>query len=206
MADEAGRRRRRQRGAHYTSERDILKVAKSLFLNELRAELDACRGSKRKLIAFQDKLASLRFLDPACGCGNFLVVTYRELRLMELDVLRELHGGKHDQRRLVLDSLLKIDVDQMHGIEIEEWPARIAEVAMWLIDHQMNQMVGEAFGQPVLRLPLKKSAKIRIGDALRIDWNDVLSADECSYVLGNPPFVGAKYQDDEQRADERRIP
>jgi hypothetical protein len=93
----------------------------------------------------------------------------------------------------------------MHGIEIEEWPARIAEVAMWLIDHQMNQKVSEAFGIPVVRLPLTKSAKIRIDNALRIDWNDVLPAKECSFVLGNPPFVGAKFQTAAQREDMRLV-
>ncbi len=201
MAGAAGARKRRQIGAHYTSERDIMKLVRSLFLDELRAELAACGKDKKKLAAFQDKLAGLRFLDPACGCGNFLVVTYRELRLLELEALLRLYGGKYDAERLLLDSLLKVDVDQMHGIEIEEWPARIAEVAMWLIDHQMNQKVGEAFGTPVLRLPLTKSAKIAVANALRIDWNEVLPAERCSYVLGNPPFVGKKEQNAEQKSD-----
>jgi len=208
MSGEEGRRRRRQIGAHYTSERDIMKLVRSLFLDDLKAELEACGKNKKHLQAFQDRLASLRFLDPACGCGNFLVVTYRELRLLELEVLKRLLATdkktgelKGVQAVLNLSELLKVEVDQMHGIEIEEWPARIAEVAMWLIDHQMNQKVGEAFGQPVLRLPLKKSPKIAVGNALRIDWNNVLPAKRCSFVLGNPPFVGAKYQCDEQRAD-----
>ncbi len=201
MAGESGAKKRRQIGAHYTSERDIMKLVRSLFLDDLKAELAACGTSKSKLEAFQTKLASLRFLDPACGCGNFLVVTYRELRELELQALLLLYGGKTDSARLLLDSLLKVDVDQMHGIEIEEWPARIAEVAMWLIDHQMNQKVGEAFGRPVRRLPLKKSAKIAHANALQTDWNTVLPAAKCSYVLGNPPFVGAKYQSDAQRAD-----
>ncbi len=201
MAGESGAKKRRQIGAHYTSERDIMKLVRSLFLDDLKAELDAAGKDKKKLAAFQDKLAALRFLDPACGCGNFLVVTYRELRLLELEALLRLYGGKHDAERLLLDSLLKVDVDQMHGIEIEEWPARIAEVAMWLIDHQMNQKVGEAFGAPVLRLPLKKSAKIAVANALRIDWNDVLPAKRCSFVLGNPPFVGKKEQNPEQKRD-----
>ena len=205
MAGESGARKRRQIGAHYTSERDIMKLVRSLFLDDLRAELDAAGKDKKKLQAFQEKLASLRFLDPACGCGNFLVVTYRELRLLELEALLRLYGGKHDAERLLLDSLLKVDVDQMHGIEIEEWPARIAEVAMWLIDHQMNQKVGEAFGTPVLRLPLKKSAKIAVANALRIDWNDVLPAKRCSFVLGNPPFVGKQFMTAVQNEDMERV-
>lgn len=205
MAGETGAKKRRQIGAHYTSERDIMKLVRSLFLDDLKAELAACGKEKKKLQAFQDKLAALRFLDPACGCGNFLVVTYRELRLLELDALMLLSGGKADSARLLLDSLLKVDVDQMHGIEIEEWPARIAEVAMWLIDHQMNQKVGEAFGQPVRRLPLKKSAKIANANALQIDWNSVLSAKRCSYVLGNPPFIGHHLQTPPQKQDQNRI-
>jgi len=201
MAGEEGKKKRRQIGAHYTSERDILKVVRSLFLDDLKEELAACGKHKKKLQAFQNKLAALCFLDPACGCGNFLVVTYRELRLLEMEVLLRIHGRTHTQEVLDLAHLLKVDVDQMHGIEIEEWPARIAEVAMWLIDHQMNQKVGEAFGQIVLRLPLKKSAKIHVGNALRTDWNDVLPAKRCSFVLGNPPFVGAKFQTAAQRSD-----
>lgn len=205
MAGDAGARKRRQIGAHYTSERDILKLVRSLFLDDLQAQLAAAGKDKRKLQAFHDHLASLKFLDPACGCGNFLVVTYRELRKLELQALLLLHAGKIDSSRLLLDSLLKVDVDQMHGIEIEEWPARIAEVAMWLIDHQMNQQVGEAFGQPVRRLPLKKSAKIAHANALQIDWNTVLPATQCSYVLGNPPFVGAMLMTDAQREDLERV-
>lgn len=205
MAGESGARKRRQIGAHYTSERDIMKLVRSLFLDDLKAELAACGTSKSKLEAFQTKLASLRFLDPACGCGNFLVVAYRELRELELQALLLLYGGQTDSARLLLDSLLKVDVDQMHGIEIEEWPARIAEVAMWLIDHQMNQKVGEAFGRPVRRLPLKKSAKIAHANALQTDWNTVLPAAKCSYVLGNPPFVGKKEQNAEQKVDMTKV-
>lgn len=205
MAGESGVKKRRQIGAHYTSERDIMKLVRSLFLDELRAELAACGRDKNKLIRFQDKLASLRFLDPACGCGNFLVITYRELRLLELEAVWALHGSERFQERLNLDAWLKVDVDQMHGIEIEEWPARIAEVAMWLIDHQMNQAVGEAFGTPLLRLPLRKTAKIHVGNALRTNWNSVLSAQRCSFVLGNPPFVGKKEQNSAQKADMERV-
>ena len=205
MAGEEGRKKRRQIGAHYTSERDIMKLARSLFLDDLKAELASCGKDKKKLAAFQDKLASLRFLDPACGCGNFLVVTYRELRLLEIEALQLLHPPGQRQERLNLDAWLKVDVDQMHGIEIEEWPARIAEVAMWLIDHQMNQKVGEAFGQPVLRLPLKKSAKIHVGNALQTDWNTVLPAKRCSFLLGNPPFIGHHLQTPAQKQDQNRI-
>lgn len=206
MAGEEGARKRRQIGAHYTSERDIMKLIRSLFLDDLEAEL-ARITTKPKLLEFQDKLASLKFLDPACGCGNFLVVAYRELRRLEIEMLEKYHAKQKGeiQQILNLDALLKVNVDQMHGIEIEEWPARIAEVAMWLVDHQMNTRAGEIFGQPVLRLPLTKSAKIVHANALRTDWSEVLPASECSFVLGNPPFVGKKEQNAEQKEDFRRV-
>lgn len=191
-------RERRQVGAHYTSERDILKLINSLFLDDLKAEFESIKHDTRKLKAFHEKLGKLRFLDPACGCGNFLVVTYRELRLLELDVLRLL---LQDQKVTDIGLFSLVDVDAMHGIEINEFPALIAEVAMWLIDHQMNLRLSEYFGQYFIRLPLKKSAKIVHANALRIDWADVIKPEECSYVLGNPPFVGSAYQTAGQKDD-----
>lgn len=202
MAGEEGKKQRRQIGAHYTSERDILKLIRSLFLDDLHAML-AKATTKPALERFQGHLASLKFLDPACGCGNFLVVAYRELRLLELEALKRLHAKKPGEIQMQLDitALLKVQVDQMHGIEIAEWPARIAEVAMWLIDHQMNRQVGAEFGVPVLRLPLTRSAKICIGNALRTDWGEVLSPLSCDFVMGNPPFVGKKEQNRSQKGD-----
>ncbi|HEY3322408.1 MAG TPA: DNA methyltransferase [Planctomycetota bacterium] len=199
---------RRQQGAHYTSERDIMKVVRSLFLDDLRAEFEArcadrSTGRLARLTAFHDKLRSLRFLDPACGCGNFLVLSYRELRLLELDVLRELHSS--GQRLLDVRELIKVDVDQFFGIELGEWPVRIAEVALWLMDHQMNLRVSEAFGQTFERLPLRSTPHIVQGNALRLDWRQVLPPAEGVYVLGNPPFVGKKEQNAEQKADMAHI-
>jgi hypothetical protein len=198
-------RARRQQGAHYTSERDIMKVLRSLFLDELHADwqrLLADRSTRRRagMEAFHEKLRTLRFLDPACGCGNFLVLAYRELRALEIDVLKELNAGGVQQ---VLDvrHLIKVDVDQFHGVEYSEWPVRIAEVALWLMDHQMNQQAAEAFGQSFDRLPLRAAPHIVHANALRMDWNDVLPREQCSYVMGNPPFVGGKFQTNEQRAD-----
>ncbi|MGB6877225.1 MAG: DNA methyltransferase [Candidatus Acidiferrales bacterium] len=192
-------RERRQIGGHYTSERDILKVIRSLFLDGLRAEFERAKGNKAELKRFHERLSKLRFLDPACGCGNFLVITYRELRLLEIETLKILFPG--DQRELDVHKLSLIDVDAFYGIEISEWPARIAEVAMWLMDHQMNNRLSEAFGQYFVRLPLKKSPTIVCGNALLLDWRKVLPPVQCSFILGNPPFVGAKFQTDEQRAD-----
>ncbi len=192
-------RERRQIGGHYTSERDILKLIRSLFLDDLRAEFERAKGNKAELKRLHGRIAGLRFLDPACGCGNFLVITYRELRRLEIDILRLLY--KPDQPKLDIQSLSLVDVDAFYGIEISEWPARIAEVAMWLMDHQMNVLLSEAFGQYFVRLPLKKSPTIVCGNALRLDWKDIIPPERCSYILGNPPFVGGKYQTDEQRAD-----
>jgi hypothetical protein len=204
-------RKRRQIGAHYTSERDILKVIRSLFLDDLRAEFenrkaDRSTARKARLQDFHRRICGLRFLDPACGCGNFLVLTYRELRQLELEVLMELLPSKEGRFQQVFSpeevgQLTQVDVDQFYGIEIGEWPARIAEVALWLMDHQMNAKVGYAFGQHYQRLPLKKSPHIHCGNALRLDWKAVLPPEQCSYVLGNPPFVGKHYQSRAQRED-----
>ncbi|MEI6297242.1 MAG: DNA methyltransferase, partial [bacterium] len=190
---------RRQIGGHYTSERDILKVIRALFLDDLRAQFERIQRHKPELKRFHQRLAQLRFLDPACGCGNFLVITYREVRALEIEVLKALHGGA--QQELDIQHLSRVDVDQFYGIEISEWPARIAEVALWLMDHQMNLRLSEAFGQYFVRLPLRKSPTIVCGNALRLDWKKILPPAQCGYVLGNPPFIGAKFQSPEQRAD-----
>jgi hypothetical protein len=191
---------RRKIGAHYTSEENILKLIKPLFLDELRDEFERCKGNRNKLFELQKKLRTLTFLDPACGCGNFLVIAYRELRLLELDILRAANKGP-GSRLIDIHTELSINVDQFYGIEIEEFPAQIAQVAMWLTDHQMNRLVSDEFGAYFARIPLKNSAAIRHANALRIDWNDVLPAERCSYVLGNPPFIGKQYQSVEQKAD-----
>jgi hypothetical protein len=163
---------RRNIGAHYTSETNILKLIKPLFLDDLWAEFETVKNNRNKLSEFHKKLSTLKFLDPACGCGNFLVITYRELRLLEIEILRILY--KTEQVLDVRD-IIWLDVDQFYGIEIEEFPARIAEVAMWLIDHQMNMQISNEFGQYFVRLPLKKSAVIVNGNALRIDWQSLLN-------------------------------
>ncbi len=188
---------RRNLGAHYTSEINILKLIKPLFLDELWNEFEALKDNKNKLTEFHKKLSTLKFLDPACGCGNFLVITYRELRLLELEILRTLY--KSGQGVLDVREIIWLDIDMMGGIEYEEFPARIAEVAMWLIDHQMNMQISNEFGQYFTRLPLRKSAKIIHGDALEIDWESVISKNELSFILGNPPFIGSKIMQQHQR-------
>ena len=199
---------RRAQGAHYTTERNILKVIEPLFLDDLRAEfarLRARRDSRRLpgLLTFQEKLGGLQFLDPACGCGNFLIVAYRELRALEIEVLREVRSS--GQLDALADLLSVVTVDQFHGIEIGAFPARIAETAMWMMDHIMNNRLGLEFGQTYTRIPLTSSPHILNADALEVDWADLLSPERCSFVLGNPPFVGAKFQADGQRAQVRRI-
>ena len=198
---------RRNLGAHYTSEENILKLIHPLFLDELWAEFDRVRAlrseiRKTRLNEFHEKLASLRFLDPACGCGNFLVITYRELRILELEIIRELLGG---ERLLDVDHFVKVNVDQFYGIEIEEFPAHIAEVAMWLMDHQMNLLVRDKFGEYYIRIPLRESATIVSANALTTDWESVAPKEKLSYILGNPPFVGAMLMNQTQRAELRMI-
>jgi len=188
---------RRNLGAHYTSETNILKLIKPLFLDDLWSEFESIKDNKNKLPEFHKKLSTLKFLDPACGCGNFLVITYRELRLIEFEVLKSLN--KSGQSFLDVSQILWINVDQFSGIEYEEFPARIAEVAMWLIDHQMNMLVSSEFGQYFIRLPLKKSAKIVHADALETDWENVVSKNELSFIIGNPPFIGSNIMKQNQR-------
>ena len=188
---------RRNLGAHYTSETNILKLIKPLFLDELWAEFESIKNNKNKLPEFHKKISLLRFLDPACGCGNFLVITYRELRLLEIAILRALN--KSGQGFLDVSQIIWLDVDMMGGIEYEEFPARIAEVAMWLIDHQMNMLISNEFGQYFARLPLKKSAKIVHGDALEVGWETVISKEQLSYIIGNPPFIGSNIMSQFQR-------
>lgn len=197
---------RRNLGAHYTSEKNILKLIKPLFLDSLWEEfkqIKQIKNNARKLLDFRKKLRRLRFLDPACGCGNFLVVAYRELRLLELAVLRA--SIESDQQNLYLSNLVSLDVDQFYGIEIEEFPAQIAQVALWLMDHQMNQMVSEEFGLYFARIPLQSTPNIVCGNALHLEWNAVVLAESLTYILGNPPFIGAKYMSDDQRADVAKV-
>jgi hypothetical protein len=174
---------RRNLGAHYTSEINILKLIKPLFLDELWREFESIRDNKNKLTEFHKKLSTLTFLDPACGCGNFLVITYRELRLLELEVLRA--SNKSGQGFLDVSDIIWLNVDQFYGIECEEFPARIAEVAMWLIDHQMNMLISNEFGQYFVRLPLTKAAKIVNENALQTDWGNILKSEQIDILAHN---------------------
>jgi hypothetical protein len=187
---------RRNLGAHYTSEKNILKLIKPLFLDDLWEEFESVKDNKNKLPEFHKKISTLKFLDPACGCGNFLVITYRELRLLEIEILRTIYKN---QLATSIESIVWLDVDMMSGIEYKEFPARIAEVAMWLIDHQMNMLISNEFGQYFARLPLKKAANIVHGDALEIAWESIVAKEDLSFILGNPPFIGSKIMTQKQR-------
>ena len=199
---------RRAKGAHYTTEKNILKVIEPLFMDDLRAELERLKSrkdSRRRpaLLAYQEKLGQLRFFDPACGCGNFLIIAYRELRTLEIEVLKEIYAGGLFEK--LERSLSIVDVDQFYGIEIGEFPARIAETALWMMDHIMNNRLSLELREFYARIPLEKAPHIVHGDALETDWADLLPPEQCSFVFGNPPFSGAKFQTPEQRAQVRRI-
>lgn len=192
---------RRNLGAHYTSEANILKLIKPLFLDELYEKFEKVKKNKKQLAEFHKELSTLHFLDPACGSGNFLIIAYRELRILELEILKILYT----ESVLDISSIIWCDVDQFHGIEVEEFASQIAQVAMWLIDHQMNLMISEYFGQYFVRLPLKKSANIVHANSLEIPWEDVISSDKLTYILGNPPFIGKQLQNKEQKDDMSKI-
>ena len=203
---------RRRQGAHYTSERNILKVIEPLFLDGLRDEFErlrARRDSRRgaMLEAFHRRLGELTFLDPACGCGNFLIIAYRELRALEIEVLRELRPYRTGGGTAAFDvaSLTRVNVDQFHGIEINRFPARIAETALWMMDHIMNNRLSLEFGEAYARIPLTTSPRILNADALETDWAALLPPERCSYVLGNPPFGGFVLRDPRQQRSTSEI-
>lgn len=191
--DEAGggkSKKRHEFGAHYTSERNILRCIRPLFLDDLQDALSQARGNAKALKALHLKLRQTNVLDPACGCGNFLVVTYRELRYLEELVLQALADVEGTRRAP------ECNVDQFYGIEIDPTAVEIATVAMWLTDHQLNVQFG---AQP--RIPLRSKARIVCANALRQDWNEVIAASDCHFIVGNPPFLGSKVQNDAQRAE-----
>lgn len=196
---------RRELGAHYTSERNILRVINPLFMDDLRAELAGARRSKPRLKALYDKLPELTFFDPACGCGNFLVMAYRELRKLENEVIAALFDFDQGRGLLDVSTLCRVRVSQFYGIEIDEAAAHIARVALWITDHQMNLDAATRFGNTRPTVPLVDSPTIVRANALQTDWADVLAPQQCSFVMGNPPFIGKTYQNAAQRSDMERV-
>ena len=200
---------RRAQGAHYTTEKNILKVIEPLFMDDLREEfarLKARRDSRRRaeLEAFQRRLGEMKFFDPACGCGNFLIIAYRELRELEMEVIRELRADEA-QQELDVAELSQITVDQFYGIELGEFPARIAETALWMMDHIMNNRLSLEFGQTYTRIPITTSPHILCADALETDWAELLPPEDCSYVFGNPPFGGFVMRIEEKQAQAKEL-
>lgn len=199
---------RRSGGMHYTSIENIHKVIDPLFLDDLRAELDEIKAVKvkktreNKLNEYRRKLASLTFLDPACGSGNFLTETYLSLRKLENEALRAIHGG---QMLLNMDDLIKVGIHQFYGIEINDFAVSVAKTAMWIAEHQMLKKTEEIMQINLNFLPLKSYANIVEGNSLRIDWSDVVPKEKLSYIMGNPPFVGANNVSKEQKAELLKI-
>jgi len=196
---------RSELGAHYTEESNILKAINPLFMDSLNAEFEEIKNNPRKLKSFHDRLANLRFLDPACGTANFLIIAYRELRRLEIKVLEALMSSKSTdgtfQMTIDVTEYSKINVDQFYGIEVDELACEIARVGMWLMDHQCNMELSKALGEYYVRLPLTKVAVICHANALTTDWNEVCPAHELDYILGNPPFYGARWMTKEQKVD-----
>ena len=200
---------RRAGGLHYTSLENIHKVIDPLFLDGLRAEFEGLKAVKavkqrrQKLREFQDRLASLRFLDPACGSGNFLTESYLSLRRLENDILRELAG---DETVLGFEgehSPIKVSIHQFYGIEINDFAVAVSKAALWIAESQAMQETENIVHMALDFLPLKSYANIVEGNALRMEWEDVIPKAECSYIMGNPPFVGYAYQSAEQKEDLR---
>jgi hypothetical protein len=199
-------RTRRELGEHYTSEENILKTLNPLFLDDLRAELDRARTMKNEkgvLNRLWARLGEIRFMDPACGCGNFIIISYRELRDLELQIMERLQEISGDAQLAFDPTLsLKVTLDHFAGIEIDEWPARIAETAMFLIDRQCDLKLEERFGEAPQRLPIKTQSRIVSGvSALQYDWNQVFAPSKSVIVAGNPPFLGISLRSAEQTAE-----
>lgn len=196
---------RRSGGMHYTSIENIHKVIDPLFLNELTAELESIKqikvkkNKKEALLKYQDKLAGLKFLDPACGSGNFLTETYLSLRHLENEALRELYAGE-----IVLGELvnpIKVSIKQFYGIEINDFAVTVAKTALWIAESQMMKETEDVIHMSLDFLPLKSYVNIVEGNALHLDWEDVVPKAELNYIMGNPPFVGYSLQNKEQKAD-----
>lgn len=198
---------RRSGGMHYTSIENIHKVIDPLFLNELREKLDDALAYKNektrneKLIEFQNYIASLNFLDPACGSGNFLTETYLSLRRLENEMLSAMSKG---MMMLDIADTIKVSIQQFYGIEVNDFAVKVAKTALWIAEAQMwteTKKIISSFTNISDFLPLETYDNIVEENALRINWNDVISNNKCSYIMGNPPFVGSKYSDKEQKLD-----
>ena len=195
---------RRSGGMHYTSIENIHKVIDPLFLDDLRDELaqikmiQVDKTRTRKLEEYRKKLSTITFLDPACGSGNFLTETYLSLRRLENEALKLIHNG---QMVLGLDDLIKVSIGQFYGIEINDFAVTVAKTALWIAESQMMKETEEVVKMSLDFLPLKSYANIVEGNALRLDWESVVPKDKLNYIMGNPPFVGARWMSPSQKSD-----
>ena len=196
---------RRELGEHYTTEANILKTIGPLFLDKLWQRYEDNRDSLPGLRRLRNELSQMRFLDPACGCGNFLVVAYRELRALDLAIMEQIERldppDPYTAPAFFLKTDLPVTLDHFAGIELEEWPARIAQTALHLVDHQANKAMELALGKAPEPLPLDQITGIHVGNALRMDWQQIFMATPNVYVMGNPPFIGQKEKSKEQTND-----
>ncbi|MCL2825169.1 MAG: hypothetical protein FWD57_14360, partial [Polyangiaceae bacterium] len=195
---------RRNLGVHYTTEANILELIQPLFLDSLRAEFECVRHSQARIVEFRGKLRSLVFFDPASGSGNFLVIALRELRLLEINLIRAATVEGTASVRNMPENLA-VDIDQFYGIEIDGLAAQISRVALWLIDHQTKSRISAEFGEYYAPISIPRKPHIIHGNALTLDWNDILPANRPTYVFGNPPFIGAKHMNSKQREETREL-
>lgn len=189
-------------GQHYTSVPNILKAIEPLFLDDLKDQLAAAEGSPRRLQKLLERIARIKVFDPACGSGNFLVIAYKELRKLEHTILEKLQELSGDyQSQLLLES--RIRIENFYGIEIDNFPAEIAVLSLWIAKHQMNVEFKQKFGTSIPLIPLREAGAIRCGNAARLDWQEVCpnNGEEEIYLIGNPPYVGSSMQTKEQKAD-----
>ena len=197
---------RRELGEHYTSEENINKIVYPLFLDELQERLAAAWDNKKELKILRQDLAKIKVFDPACGCGNFLVVSYRHLRQLELELIVRLNNLEGSQDSIQLDGSmgLSITLNQFYGIEIEEWPAQVARMALFLTDHQENLKLARITGETQNRFPISESATIIQGNSLAMDWQSILKMNSNTFILGNPPFIGMSWMSPSQQTDNRK--
>lgn len=189
-------------GMHYTSVPNIMKVIKPLFLDELRQAFEDAKGNEKKLNRLYDRIGKIKFMDPACGSGNFLIITYKELRQLEIDIIKELN-------RMGISTMYvpSVTLDQFYGIEIEDFACDVTRLSLWIAEHQMNKQLHKEIADAIRpTLPLQHAGAIVCGNALRIDWNEVLphQKDDEVYLFGNPPYLGSKWQNKEQKEDLRQ--
>ena len=195
--------RRSHLGMHYTSVPNIMKVIKPLFLDNLREDFERARGKEDKLNKLYERIGNIKFMDPACGSGNFLVIAYKELRQLEIDIIKELNG-----MGIATMYIPSVTLDQFYGIEIDDFACDVTRLSLWIAEHQMNKRLEEEVYNAVRpTLPLQKAGAIVCGNSLRLDWEEILPhcRDDEVYLFGNPPYLGARKQSKDQKDDIKSV-